>query len=115
MATPETRNEQIAPVGLSQVAERADDGGDTELALMNRVNLPIIIGALVAFSVVLVGFAIGRPYVLLGGVFALGTVGMAWNVAGAITVWKMARSWFTARRVSRYESRLAEGGTDIPR
>ena len=109
MITPETRNEEIALSGVSQVTEPADDDGDKELALISRVNLPVISGALAAFLVVLVGFATGHPYVLLAGACALGAIGLVWNIAGAITLWKMGRNWFTARRVSRHRSRLVGG------
>ena len=115
MATPDTQSEQIVSVGVSEITDQAGCGRDEGFKLMNRVNLPLIAGALAAFLVVLAGFVTGRPYVLLAGAFALAIVGMVWNISGAITLWRMARNWFTARRLSRQGSQFVEGGTSSSR
>ena len=101
MATQETRNEQVELDRMDRLNLRADDGRDGEFALMNRLTIPIIICATPAFLVALAGAWTGIIVLVLAGGSALGLLQLIWLSAALVTLRKMARNWFTARRKTR--------------
>lgn len=98
MVTQERQNERMALAGADRPNQRAYDGRDGEFALMNRLTIPIIICATLAFLVALVGALTGIVVLVLAGGSALGLLQLIWLSAALVTLRKMARNWFTARR-----------------
>ena len=111
MATPETRNEEIAPAGSDAPSERADNRSAGEFALMNRLTIPIIICATPAFLVALAGAWTEIVVLVLAGGSALGLLQLIWLSAALVTLRKMAQNWFTARRKARYRGPAAPSET----
>lgn len=98
MATPETRNEQIASVPQST------DPTGLDAIVPSYVTGLVIIGLAVSFLVVVIGLVTDRFGIVVGGSFALSAVTLAWAVAAAIGLWKSVKDWLASRRATVNES-----------
>lgn len=98
MATPETRNEQMASV------PRGTDPTGLDAIIPSYVTGLVIIGLAVSFLVVLIGFVADRFALMIAGSFALSAATMAWSIAAAIGLWKSVKDWLASRRADRSEA-----------
>ena len=108
MATPETRNEQIASAGASDggasfTAQRASGANGKETTLPIFVSSVIIICAFASFLVALVGFMTDHYAILVAGGVALAAVTSAWAIAAAIALWKICKSRFSSHHQAPVE------------
>ena len=111
MITPDTQNARITDDGLvgSDPSETrpTNHANDDEFAPMNRLTIPVIICATPAFLIALIGAWTGHHIMILAGGSALGLVQLVWLGAALATLRKMARNWFTARRIARRQSSVS--------
>ncbi len=102
MATPETRNEQIASVPQST------DPTGLDAIVPSYVTGLVIIGLAVSFLVVVIGFVADQLAVMIAGSFALSAVTLVWATAVALGLWKSVKIWLANRRADTSESTDAE-------
>ena len=115
MLTHDTQHEQTAPAAAPENTGRAGDGYDAEFALLHRLTIPVIICATPAFLVAIAGAWFGNFAMVLAGGSALGLVQLVWLGFALVTLRRMARSWFIARRTSRRGNSASSGGTGTTR
>ena len=115
MITPDTQNARITDDGLvgSDPSETrpTNHANDDEFAPMNRLSIPVIICATPAFLVALAGAWAGITELVLAGGSTLGLLQLIWLGAALVTLRKMARNWFIARRIARRQSSVSSAGT----
>ena len=95
MATPETRNEHIAPTEQMGSVRVADS------MIPSFVAVVISIGLLASFLVALIGFLTDRYTMLVAGAIALSVATFVWVVVAVVELGKTGAIDFVIRRVFR--------------
>ena len=95
MATPETPN---AP---SDAQPRKTGGLSAGMIALDRANVPILFGAVVALLVLLIGHWMEHRYVVLAGGFGVAVMALSWILIAWLSLIKSFFNWVNSRHGRR--------------
>ena len=95
MATPDTPNARSD--AQPQPAGRLS----AEMIALDRANVPILFGAIVALVVLLIGYWMEHRYVVLAGGFGVVVMALSWVLVAWLSLIKSFFNWFRSRHGRR--------------
>ena len=100
MATPETRNEQVGPTGVTVEGQAvASHAVEDEFATFNRISVLFVLGACLGFAVAIGGFVAEAFWVIVAGSCITLVMALLWVTAGMPPLVRTIRDWLKCRRI----------------
>ena len=106
MTIPETRdvpvdteNPSVDGVVLLDAGarQRSRREPSVDMTTLDRAGVPLLLGAVAALAVLLIGYWIENRYVVLVGGFGVSVMALSWVLVASLSLFKSFFSWFNSR------------------
>jgi uncharacterized membrane protein len=81
----------------SGAQQRKTRAPSNEMIALDRANVPLLLGAVVALLVLLIGYWIEHRYVVLAGGFGVFVMALSWVLIAWLSLFKSFFNWLNSR------------------